>query len=135
VIFKQPQYESQYNALPKKLIEVCEFFNKLSLQHGVNPVVTRVTDPVEGESGVHPAHRAVDFRNQFFDGKSNKMLYPDEVVSIILDSINEKFKRDDGKLVAIHHSFKGAPFHFHLQIPIGWVTHDEINRIYGHPGV
>jgi hypothetical protein len=127
--FKKPHMKEQYDASPKKLLEVCEFFNQLSVKEGIIPVVTRVTDPVAGESGVHLQHRAVDFRNEFFDGKSKKWLYPIETVEHIVFEINKKFPRTDGKPVALHHSFKGGSYHFHLQIPIGWVTKEELLRI------
>ena|ERR1035437_267318 len=129
--FKQPQMEDQYDKLPHKLQDVCNFFLTLSEEHLVEPLVTRVTDPVVGESGVHPAHRAVDFRNQYFDGKNNVWLYNQETIDEILKAVNNEFPRTDGRLVAIHHSFQGGMFHFHLQIPIGWLTQEENSRIYG----
>lgn len=130
--FKQIHLEQQYEMLPSKLKEICEYFAKISINHhGVMPVVTRILDPVAGESGVHQAYRAVDFRNQFYVGNSPRFLYPMEVVEIIVDDINTKYPRKDGKLVCIHHSFKGGPFHWHLQIPIEWVTKEERGRIYG----
>ena len=127
--FKKPHIKAQYDASPKKLLEVCEAFNQLSLKEGIEPVVTRVTDPVEGESGVHRAHRAVDFRNEFFDGKAKRWLYPIETVEHIVDALNKKFPRKDGKPVALHPSFKNGAFHFHLQIPAVWVTKEEFNRL------
>jgi hypothetical protein len=127
--FKQPHMKDQYNASPKKLLEVCEAFNQLSLKEGIEPVVTRVTDPVAGESGVHTQHRAVDFRNEFTDGQSKKRLYPIETVDHIVNTLNAKFPRTDGKPVALHHSFKNGAFHFHLQIPIAWVTKEELLRL------
>lgn len=127
--FKRPHLKAQYEASPQKLLEVCEAFNQLSLKEGIEPVVTRVTDPVEGESGVHRQHRAVDFRNEFFDGKTKRRLYPIETVEHILDSLNNKFPRKDNRVVAIHHSFKGGAFHFHLQIPASWVTQEEFKRL------
>ena len=127
--FKKPHMKEQFEASPKKLLEVCEVFNQLSLKEGIEPVVTRVTDPVEGESGVHLAHRAVDFRNEFFDGKSKRWLYPIETVEHIVNAINQKFPRKDGRPVALHHSFKGGSFHFHFQIPASWLTKEELLRL------
>ena len=129
--FKQPQYESQFEALPEKLREICYDFEQLSVKNAVIPVVTRVTDPVHGESGVHPQHRAVDFRNQYSDGKVNRWLYPQETVQEIVETLNKKYPRTDGKLVCIHHSFAGGPFHYHVQIPYAWLTEDEKERLYG----
>src|ERR1035437_883725 len=127
--FKQPQMEDQYDKLPHKLQDVCNFFLTLSEEHLVEPLVTRVTDPVVGESGVHPAHRAVDFRNQYFDGKNNVWLYNQETIEEIVSEINKTFPRNDGKLVCIHHSFNQMPFHFHLQIMASWVTREEYEKL------
>lgn len=127
--FKKPHMKEQYEACPQKLLDVCEAFNQLSLKEGIEPVVTRVTDPVAGESGVHIQHRAVDFRNEYHDGKENRWLYPIETVEYIVDTLNKRFPRDDKRLVAIHHSFKGGKYHFHLQIPIVWLTKEEFKRL------
>jgi len=127
--FKKPHMKEQFDACPTKLLELCEAFNQLSLKEGIEPVVTRVTDPVEGESGVHLQHRAVDFRNEFHDGKAKRWLYPIETVDHIVDTLNKKFPRKDGKPVALHHSFKNGAFHFHLQIPISWLTKEEFKRL------
>jgi hypothetical protein len=120
----------QYEMLPKKLLDICEFFNQMSLKEGVEPVVTRVSDKVDGESGVHPLYRAVDFRNEYVVGQSKKWLYPIETIEYMVDAINKKFPRNDKKLVAIHHSFQHGPFHLHLQIPVAWMTNQEIKRLY-----
>lgn len=95
-------------------------------------MVTRVSDPVEGESGVHPMFRAVDFRNEYTENGSKKWLYPVEVVDYIVLTLNVKYPRDDGKFVAKHHSFKHGPFHYHLQIPVEWVTPQEFKRLYSN---
>ena len=121
--------KEQYDACPAKLLEVCEAFNQLSLKEGIEPVVTRVTDPVEGESGVHLQHRAVDFRNEYQDGKENRWLYPIETVEYIIDTLNRRFPRSDKRSVAIHHAFRGGRYHFHLQIPIVWLTEEEFKRL------
>lgn len=130
--FKLPHMKAQYEVLPAKLLEVCEYFNQLSLKEGIEPTVTRVSDPVDGESGVHLLHRAVDFRNEYFDGRVKRWLYPIEVVDHITNMINTKFPRNDRKLVAIHHSFKHGPFHWHLQIPSTWLTEEEFKRLYSN---
>lgn len=122
--------KEQYEMLPAKMLEVCESFNQLSLKFGVEPTVTRVTDKVDGESGIHQLYRAVDFRNEYFDGKSKRWLYPIEEVTFICDTLNKKYPRTDKKLTAIHHSFKNGPFHFHLQIMASWLTQEEFNRLY-----
>lgn len=111
--FKEAHLIDQYNARPEALKEVCRYFEELSLEFGVEPVVTRVTDRVPGESGVHPAGRAVDFRDEFAPGL---FLYSPEESARIVEAINERFPRTDGKKVCIHHSFSGGPKHFHIQI-------------------
>jgi len=132
MIFKQPHMEAQYNALPEKLKDICNTFCTLSEDHLVTPVVTRVSDPVQGESGVHPLHRAVDFRNQKFDGKNNVWLYSQETVDEIVKAINEQYPRKDGKPTCLHHSFQGGAFHFHLQVQFSDLTEDEKERLYGN---
>ena len=123
--------ESQFEILPEKLKEICNAFITISEEHLVDPVITRVSDPVEGESGVHTQHRAVDFRNQYFNGKHNVWLYSQETVDAIVNEINSRYPRNDGKLVCLHHSFKGEPSHFHLQCDYDWLTEDERKRLYG----
>jgi hypothetical protein len=118
--FKQPHMKAQYDSRPAKLKEICEFFESLSMGFGIDPVVTRVTDRVEGESGVHPAGRAVDFRNEIRGEAVSAFLYSEAQVQEILSRINGRYRREDGKQVCIHHSFKGMPAHFHIQIPAAW---------------
>jgi hypothetical protein len=112
--FKSAHMMAQYDELPSLLKTIVEEFCELSVQFGVTPVVTRISDPVPGESGVHPAKRAIDFRDEF----SGMRLYtPDQVEEIVMH-LNTKYERQDGKVVCLHHSFKGMPHHFHLQVPI-----------------
>ncbi len=113
MIFKEPQMQAQYEARPAILKQICDDFCALSQDYGIEPVVTRVTDPVPGESGVHPQGRAVDFRDQHEGG----FLYTDEQKAAILAELNRKYPRNDGRETVISHSFQGMPFHFHLQIP------------------
>lgn len=115
MIFKLPHMKAQYDELPQILKDICEEFDSLSNSFGIEPVVTRVSDPVEGESGVHPLKRAVDFRDQH-DGR---FLYTTEQRDIFLERIESIYKRNDGKPTIVYHSFNGAPFHFHVQIAFG----------------
>jgi hypothetical protein len=114
--FKEPHFESQYNSRPPKLRSACADFVELAEKMGIDAVVTRVTDPVSGESGVHPAGRACDFRDEYAPGK---FLFTSEQVKIILDFLNEHYPRKDGLKTAIHHCFCGGPFHFHIQTAAG----------------
>lgn len=111
ITFKEPHLKDQYEARPKALKEVCEYFVQLSDVFGIPALVTRVTDRVEHESGVHPAGRAVDFRSRTFT---------DAQCKAIVNAINAKFPRIDGKLVAIHHCVDGGAWHYHFQIPAAW---------------
>jgi hypothetical protein len=117
VTYKTPDCETQLKASPTKLQEIADYFVHLSEGYGVDPCVTRVWDAVSGDSGVHEAHRAVDFRDEH-DGRS---LYTTGQVLAIVTDIKRKYPRDDGKLTCLHHSFQGGLYHFHLQIPIAWV--------------
>lgn len=124
--FKEPHMAVQYEKRHPRLKEVCRYFCELSMDFGVDPVVTRVTDTVEGESGVHPAGRAVDFRNEIRTEKGSVFLYPTAVAQEFVAKINGKFPRSDGKVVCLHHSFNGAPYHFHIQVPVEWVEKPHV---------
>lgn len=117
--------EIQFQDSPEKLKEVAQYFSNLSCREGVVPMVTRVRDPVYGSSGVHEAHRGIDFRNEYFDGKVNRWLLPQETMDEFVNSINKRYPRKDGKVVALYHSFDNGPYHMHLQIPFDWLTDEE----------
>ena len=76
-------------------------------------IITRVTDAVDGESGVHPAKRAFDCRYQTSGG----YYYTHEEAEMIRDKVNERFPRKDNRVTCMIHSFNGGMEHFHLQIP------------------
>lgn len=105
-------YEEYVNA-PLLLQRIIEEFYIESLALSVNPVCTRILQPVPGESGVHLDYRAADFRNEH----EGKFLYDKAKVSAILESMNNKYPRCDGLKTCISHSFMGGPIHFHLQLP------------------
>ncbi len=103
------------------LTVVAEYFDHLSAGMGIEAVITRVWNRYKGESGVHPAKRAIDFRDETFDGPNHHFLYsPDQALEIVTE-MNLKFPRHDGKLVCMHHSFQCGPYHFHVQIPAVWM--------------
>lgn len=77
-------------------------------------IVTRVWDSFPGESGVHPDKRAIDLR----DEHEGERLFTDLEINSIINYLNGKWQRNDGKPTALHHSFQGGPLHLHLQIPI-----------------
>ena len=130
--FKSARIMAQYELLPDKLQEIAEAFVQLSKDNGIEAVVTRVCDPVAGESGVHRDHRAIDFRNEYIVGESKRCLYSLEMVEEILLTINEQFPRSDKFKTLIHHSFHGGLLHFHLQIPIQWVISSDVRKLNGH---
>ena len=111
--FKEPHMEAQLEECHPLLKLMVGDFDKLSLEiSGKEAIVTRVSDSVPGESGVHPAKRAVDFRDQF----QGRPTYTVDERDYILERMNKKYRRNDGKKTLIHHSFNGGPAHFHLQI-------------------
>lgn len=114
--FKEPHMAEEYKNLPWRLRKIAEDFDRISQAFEIESVVTRVLDPVEGESGVHPAGRAVDFR----DEHGGSFLYTEKQMAAIVEFLNDKYKRSDWKKVCIHHSFNGGPAHAHLQIPYEW---------------
>ena len=94
-----------------------------SMRFGIQPVVTRVSDPLYGkahmESGVHAQKRAVDFRDQY----AGKRLYTDEQVEAITEAINSAFPRRDTFKTCVHHAIEGGNLHFHLQTAPNWAVY------------
>lgn len=118
--FKNELAESDYKILPAFLKKVCSSFERNSLWYGVEPIVTRVREAVAGDSGVHEAGRAVDFRSQHSlpDGTMGWLYTPQQCEDIVYQ-LNHMYARDDGKPTCMHHSFEGGPFHFHVQVAEG----------------
>ena len=111
--FKKPEIEAELISAPVFLIMMAEMFDLESKEKfGQEGIVTRILEPVQGESGVHTDHRAIDFRNEFEGGR----LYTDEQVKYLVEFMNNQFPRNDGKVTCIHHSFAGGPHHFHIQL-------------------
>ncbi len=124
--FKNEKAESDYKIMPKRLKDVAEFFEACCGFYYITPVVTRVREGVCGDSGVHEAGRGIDYRDETIlpDGQ-HTFLFTFEQVQHICQIIQERFPRDDGKPVVLHHSFNGGPSHFHLQIPAAWLGDGE----------
>lgn len=111
--FKDPNLQDELAKTPTMLQVIAEWFCQLSINYfSIDPLVTRVFETVDGSSGVHEAHRAVDFRDQH-DGT---FLYKPEQVLFLLSEMNRRFPRSDRKMTMIHHSFNNGPFHFHCQV-------------------
>lgn len=110
--YKSSHLEEQLEETPELLQSFVREFCTISEELGVEPTITRVADGVEGESGVHLDYRAVDFRDQY----KGERFYSDEEVAHLCNHFNQRYSRRDGKPTLLHHSFQGAPLHFHLQV-------------------
>lgn len=115
--FKNDVAKLDYGVIPEKLRKMCEDFETFSLFYGIDPVVTRIREGVCGDSGVHEAGRAVDFRNQYIlpDG-SRGFLYRSDQWEDIVHQMNLRYPRADKRPSCIHHSFERGPMHFHIQL-------------------
>ena len=117
ILFKNKIAELDYQVAPKALREICDTFEMFSLFFNIVPVITRVRESVECDSGVHEAGRGVDFRDQHVQTDLKiHYLYTPEQVDAITRGMNDKYPRSDGKPTCLHHSFKGGPAHFHIQL-------------------
>lgn len=114
--FKTPELKEEFWRMPAMLQVIALYFEEVSLRIAqVDPTVTRILEHVAGSSGVHEAGRAIDFRDEF----GAKRTYTAEQVERITADVNERFPGNDAKPTCLHHSFKGMPYHFHLQISSG----------------
>ena len=111
--FKSEHMREQFEQTDEVLKALAADFVVLSQMLKIQPVVTRVSDTVEGESGVHQAMRAVDFR----DEHAGKFLYDHDEREAILKFLNLKYERTDGYKAVIWHNFRGGAHHWHLQVP------------------
>lgn len=111
MIFKEEYMREQFESRDPELKQIVSDFVALSMFFGIVPVMTRVTDNVDGSSGVHEAGRAVDFRNEYLGKKT----YTDSQISLICAMLNLKYARKDGKMTVINHSFANGPVHVHIQ--------------------
>lgn len=119
--FKKPEMEAELSRASLFLRQMANIFDMESKAHcGQEAIVTRVLEPVEGESGVHKDLRAIDFRNEFDGG----FIYSEDQVKHLVSFMNEAFPRNDGKVTCIHHSFNGGPHHFHIQLASSTKTYE-----------
>lgn len=78
---------------------------------GIEPTITRVFERIPGATETHPEGRAVDIRDEF----AGNHIYTPEQVRFLVSEMNRRFPM--GKMLCcIHHSFKGGPEHFHIQV-------------------
>lgn len=112
--FKEPEDHEEYRKAPVLLRWLFDDFVHASVLMGVRPICTRILGKIEGDSGVHADYRGIDFRFEYLDGQ----IYTEKQKDGILDYLNGKWPRNDGKKTAFVHSFQGGPKHFHLQLPV-----------------
>lgn len=118
MLFKKAYMKDQLGACSIVLQRVVIDFQELSLKFGKEPLITRVSDPVESESGVHLDLRAVDIRDVSKDLMGTKKpVYTDEERLALLNYINALWPRSDGKKTCVYHDAGDGLLHFHLQIP------------------
>jgi hypothetical protein len=132
--FKNERAREEYGKAPKRLKELVEFFaDYVCYFCGQSSVtITRVKEPLSfgTESGVHPAGRAVDLRDEHYGENNGRLrLFTDAQVGEITDVVNRRFPRDDGRGVIIHHAVSGSLLHWHCQIPAAWLTDEERTRL------
>jgi len=113
VQFKIPSYMKQYDELPLILKFIVKDADEIARAFGKEMVITRVSDKVDGESGVHPDKRAVDCRDQF----KGEFLFTEDERKAIVHFINAKYSRKDKHSVCLWHHFNDGAYHFHFQVP------------------
>lgn len=106
--FKHPHLKEEFESRPETLKQMAWFFERCSMEWGIEPVITRVLERIEGSSGVHEAGRAIDFRST---------IYTEDQIVKLLDLVNRMYRRKDGKRTLIYHAFRDGAYHFHLQSP------------------
>ena len=130
ILFKTEQAHKEFVEAPKSLQRLVIFFADYACyfcgQAGIT--VTRVRERLSAgnESGVHPAGRAVDVRDEYY-GPNNGLLrtFTDEQAAELVRVVNAKFPRDDERGVIVHHKVNDSLLHFHLQTPVAWLTQEE----------
>ena len=121
--FKTHEAALEYKFICPLLRIGAEYFEELSYElAGVEPTVTRILGRVKGDSGVHAAYRAIDFRGVHRD----KAYYTTSVIHEILDKVNKRIPRTDGRETIIYHAFGGSPDHFHLQVSYDITVYSEM---------
>ena len=111
--FKEPGLFNEYSELPIVLQNLAQDFDLLSGFFGVEAVVTRVKEPIQGSSGVHEAGRAIDFRDEY----QGNFIYNSYQRVTLIKLLNDKYYRSDNHKSVISHRFQGGNLHFHLQVP------------------
>lgn len=111
--FKAPSLKNEFDESPLLLQIIVKDLALFAYENFQIPItITRVLEKIEGATGVHQDHRAVDIR----DEHAGQHTFTEDQIKELLAYINNKYYRNDGKPTAIHHSFDGGPFHIHVQI-------------------
>lgn len=123
--FKLEHMREQLDGCPAKLQEIALYMDHASrAQFGKELVITRVTDGVPGESGVHQCHRAFDARIEYATGHGDETAwyYTEEEAAKLAELVNTQYPRTDKKLTCMVHRFKNGKLHFHVQIMSIWAN-------------
>lgn len=119
--FKSELIEKEFHEVSLILQYMVNLLDEHSKEKtGQEIIVTRVKEKIKGSSGVHEENRAVDVRSEFEGGQ----LYTEDQVKEMLTFMNSVWPRNDGKVTMIHHSFKGGPKHFHIQLATLTTTYE-----------
>ncbi len=113
MIFKKSYMEEQFGETPVLLQLIAFEFEKICKGFKIEPVITRVTDIVEGSSGVHEAGRAFDIRDEH---PKKIFVFEHRQRIMLIECLNSKYSRKDKKPTILWHSFKGGLYHFHIQV-------------------
>lgn len=111
--YKKSKYARELALSPTMLRKITlDFARKVQEKWKYPVIITRIKGKIEGDSGVHAAYRAVDIR----DEHNGTRIFNDDQVTHMLNYINKKYSRTDGKKTLMHHNLNNGPEHFHLQI-------------------
>lgn len=108
ISFKEPHFRQQLqNAAPRIRSVVNDIAGELHIL-GDKAIISRVTDKVKGETGVHQTGRAVDISTRQLDLKT---------IKAIVTTMNLRYPRYDGFETVMYHKAKGGVYHLHIQVP------------------
>jgi len=116
MLFKEERLKTEFFKMDPIVRLMAIHFEVLCKEYfKITPVCTRIFDDIKGATGVHPAGRAIDFRNE----TGGKRMFTDEQVKFLVSEMNKRFPGHDNLATCIHHSFNGGPYHFHIQKTLG----------------
>lgn len=115
---KTPQLSGELLQINPYLHRLVHEFAAISRAMGIEATLTRLLEDIPGATGVHPAGRGADFRDEF----QGKFSYTLAQRNALLKHFNTKYRRKDGKNTLIWHRVTGSVYHFHLQVPYDWNT-------------